>query len=215
MELRGKAVIVTGASRGLGAALAEALGRAGARLVLISRDREALGSVVERIRAGGGEAHAVVASNSKMLIVEFIYTFALAWVVLPLVSPGTSLPGNAGWIVALLGEGKQKVLGGDKFVLETGGLVEGALQHLVERLREIRSRLHAAGLRLSGQETLGFGQNGVRPHAALLDDRPDHPLLLLRQGDQQVEREDHLALIFFGNRLGLLQGFLGLLGELI
>jgi len=36
MELRGKAVIVTGASRGLGAALAEALGRAGARLVLIS-----------------------------------------------------------------------------------------------------------------------------------------------------------------------------------
>ena len=64
MELRGKAVIVTGASRGLGAALAEALGRAGARLVLISRDREALGSVVERIRAGGGEAHAVVADVS-------------------------------------------------------------------------------------------------------------------------------------------------------
>jgi len=31
---------------------------------------------------GGHEAHAVVASNSKMLIVEFIYTFALAWVVL-------------------------------------------------------------------------------------------------------------------------------------
>ena len=31
---------------------------------------------------GGREAHAVVASNGKMLIVEFIYTFALAWVVL-------------------------------------------------------------------------------------------------------------------------------------
>src|SRR3954468_4070755 len=31
---------------------------------------------------GGREPHAVVASNGKMLIVEFIYTFALAWVVL-------------------------------------------------------------------------------------------------------------------------------------
>jgi NAD(P)-dependent dehydrogenase (short-subunit alcohol dehydrogenase family) len=61
MELRGAAVIVTGASRGLGAALAESLGRAGARLVLISRDREALDAVVEKVRAQGGEAHPIVA----------------------------------------------------------------------------------------------------------------------------------------------------------
>jgi NAD(P)-dependent dehydrogenase (short-subunit alcohol dehydrogenase family) len=64
MELRGAAIIVTGASRGLGAALADELGRAGARLVLVARDREALGSVVERIRARGGEAHPVVADVS-------------------------------------------------------------------------------------------------------------------------------------------------------
>ena len=31
---------------------------------------------------GGREAHAVVASSGKMLIAEFIFTFALAWVVL-------------------------------------------------------------------------------------------------------------------------------------
>jgi NAD(P)-dependent dehydrogenase (short-subunit alcohol dehydrogenase family) len=61
MELRGAAVIVTGASRGLGAALAEGLGRAGARLVLVSRDHEALDAVVGRVRAQGGEAHAIVA----------------------------------------------------------------------------------------------------------------------------------------------------------
>jgi NAD(P)-dependent dehydrogenase (short-subunit alcohol dehydrogenase family) len=61
MELRGAAVVVTGASRGLGAALAEGLGRAGARLVLVARDREALEAVVERVRSQGGEAHAIVA----------------------------------------------------------------------------------------------------------------------------------------------------------
>src|SRR5580765_2551444 len=31
---------------------------------------------------GGREAHAVVASSGKMLVVEFLFTFALAWVVL-------------------------------------------------------------------------------------------------------------------------------------
>lgn len=64
MELRGAAVIVTGASRGLGAALADELGRAGARLVLVSRDPEALDAVVGRIRDRGGEAHGVVADVS-------------------------------------------------------------------------------------------------------------------------------------------------------
>jgi NAD(P)-dependent dehydrogenase (short-subunit alcohol dehydrogenase family) len=61
MNLRESAVIITGASRGLGAALAEQLGRAGAPLVLVARDREALVEVAERIRRHGGEAHPVVA----------------------------------------------------------------------------------------------------------------------------------------------------------
>jgi len=61
MNLRKAAVIVTGASRGLGAAMAEQLGRAGARLVLVARDREALQGVAERIQRHGGEAHPVVA----------------------------------------------------------------------------------------------------------------------------------------------------------
>src|SRR5262252_576596 len=57
----GKNVLITGGSRGLGRALGLALGRAGARLVLVARHADVLDEVVAAIRAAGGEAHAVVA----------------------------------------------------------------------------------------------------------------------------------------------------------
>jgi NAD(P)-dependent dehydrogenase (short-subunit alcohol dehydrogenase family) len=57
MDLRGKAALVTGGSRGLGAALGEALAKRGARVVLVARNAEPLARVVEKIRAEGGEAH--------------------------------------------------------------------------------------------------------------------------------------------------------------
>jgi NAD(P)-dependent dehydrogenase (short-subunit alcohol dehydrogenase family) len=44
-SLDGRTAIVTGASRGIGAAIARALDRAGARVALAARDREALGAV--------------------------------------------------------------------------------------------------------------------------------------------------------------------------
>jgi NAD(P)-dependent dehydrogenase (short-subunit alcohol dehydrogenase family) len=58
-SLQGAAVLVTGASRGLGAALARRLGRAGARLGLVARGGDALEAVTREIRAAGGEAHAL------------------------------------------------------------------------------------------------------------------------------------------------------------
>jgi NAD(P)-dependent dehydrogenase (short-subunit alcohol dehydrogenase family) len=61
MRLEGTAALVTGASRGLGAALARALAREEARVVLVARGREDLERVVAEIRAAGGEAHAVAA----------------------------------------------------------------------------------------------------------------------------------------------------------
>lgn len=61
MELRGQGVLVTGASRGLGRAVAEALAVRGARVVLVARDAEPLTAVVEGIRARGGIAHAIAA----------------------------------------------------------------------------------------------------------------------------------------------------------
>lgn len=59
MELKGTTTLITGASRGLGAGLAEELGRAGARLVLVARNAEKLEQVARRVRAAGGEAHAL------------------------------------------------------------------------------------------------------------------------------------------------------------
>ena len=51
---------------------------------------------------GGHEPHAVVASNGKMLIVEFIYTFALAWVVLHVATArGTEGNCSTAWPSAL------------------------------------------------------------------------------------------------------------------
>ncbi len=61
MEIQGRSVLITGGSKGLGAALGRALARAGARVVLVARGEEELSRVVEEIRAEGGEAHAFAA----------------------------------------------------------------------------------------------------------------------------------------------------------
>jgi NAD(P)-dependent dehydrogenase (short-subunit alcohol dehydrogenase family) len=56
-ELNSRIAIVTGASKGLGKAMALALGSAGAKLALISRDANALNEVRQAIENAGGEAH--------------------------------------------------------------------------------------------------------------------------------------------------------------
>jgi len=67
--LAGRIAAVTGASRGIGAATAEALAAAGARVVLAARNGEALESVAQAIRDRGGDARAVptdVASHEEV-----------------------------------------------------------------------------------------------------------------------------------------------------
>ena len=55
-RLEGKTAIVTGASRGIGKAIAKAFAEAGADLVLVSRNRVALEGVVREIEGLGGKA---------------------------------------------------------------------------------------------------------------------------------------------------------------
>ena len=54
-------VVVTGASRGIGRAVAERFTRAGAHVVCCARDREALETVAEKLREGGATVTAVSA----------------------------------------------------------------------------------------------------------------------------------------------------------
>jgi NAD(P)-dependent dehydrogenase (short-subunit alcohol dehydrogenase family) len=73
MALTGRVALVTGASRGLGKAMALALGEAGARLALVSRDAEQLSAVAIEARQLGAEAEvfrADVADESQVLQLE-------------------------------------------------------------------------------------------------------------------------------------------------
>ena len=59
--MTGRVALVAGASKGIGAATAEAFAAAGAAVVLAARDKDALTSVAARIQAAGGRATAVPA----------------------------------------------------------------------------------------------------------------------------------------------------------
>ncbi len=62
-DIVGKVAIVTGASRGIGQAIAEQYAQCGAKVVLSSRKQEGLDVVAASIRARGGEALPVAAHN--------------------------------------------------------------------------------------------------------------------------------------------------------
>jgi NAD(P)-dependent dehydrogenase (short-subunit alcohol dehydrogenase family) len=55
-ELQGRVAVVTGASRGLGRAIALALADAGANVALLARDRAALDAVADEVKSRGREA---------------------------------------------------------------------------------------------------------------------------------------------------------------
>jgi NAD(P)-dependent dehydrogenase (short-subunit alcohol dehydrogenase family) len=62
--LKGRVALITGASRGLGKAMALALARAGVQLALVARDQQALADVASEARAAGSDAETYVADVS-------------------------------------------------------------------------------------------------------------------------------------------------------
>ncbi len=76
-DLAGRVAIVTGAGRGLGRGHALALGAAGACVVVNNRSRDAADTVVEEIRAAGGEATAHVGNVSEWSVAESLVQCAI------------------------------------------------------------------------------------------------------------------------------------------
>jgi uncharacterized protein len=68
MELRGKRVLITGASRGIGESLAHAFAGAGATVALVARTKDAIGALAAEL---GGTAHPADLSD-PMQVAELV-----------------------------------------------------------------------------------------------------------------------------------------------
>lgn len=73
MQIRGKTIVITGAGRGLGAAMAEDLSGRGADVALLDLDAAALDAVRARCAAHGGQARTYIANvaNEGQVIAVF------------------------------------------------------------------------------------------------------------------------------------------------
>ena len=69
-SLAGRVAVVTGGSSGIGAEMARALALAGARVLLVARDKERLGEAADLMKAAGGEAAWVSADLADRAEVE-------------------------------------------------------------------------------------------------------------------------------------------------
>jgi 3-oxoacyl-[acyl-carrier protein] reductase len=70
VDLADKVAVVTGGSRGIGAATCRLLAENGAKVAVGGRDEAAINSVVQEIRGGGGEAIGVAADLTDFAAVE-------------------------------------------------------------------------------------------------------------------------------------------------
>ena len=73
-DLTGKVAVITGASRGIGRAMALRMAGAGARVVVSSRKLDACEEVVRTIRDAGGEAEAVACNVTHIDQLEHLVT---------------------------------------------------------------------------------------------------------------------------------------------
>ncbi|MBI4560040.1 MAG: glucose 1-dehydrogenase [Candidatus Hydrogenedentes bacterium] len=74
LDLSGKVAIVTGASRGIGEAIARGMSSSGATVVLASRKQEALDAVAEAIQGAGGQALAIACHTGQAAAIDALFS---------------------------------------------------------------------------------------------------------------------------------------------
>ena len=72
-SLRGKIALVTGASRGIGEAIAVTLADYGAHCILVSRKADALAGVAEKIASRGGKAEVMACHVGDLKQIEGLF----------------------------------------------------------------------------------------------------------------------------------------------
>src|SRR5690606_3272918 len=103
--LEGKLALVTGASRGIGAAIAEALAAEGAHVVLTARTAADLEQVEERIhRAGGSATIAPLDLTGQDSIAKLAAAIAGRWEALDILVLNAALLGTLGPVAQIDGK---------------------------------------------------------------------------------------------------------------
>jgi NAD(P)-dependent dehydrogenase (short-subunit alcohol dehydrogenase family) len=72
-DLTGRIALVTGASRGIGEAIARAFAQYGAQVIVSSRKQEACEAVAAEINASGGKARAIACHIGDMDALQLLF----------------------------------------------------------------------------------------------------------------------------------------------
>jgi 3-oxoacyl-[acyl-carrier protein] reductase len=154
-DLAGKVAVVTGSSRGIGAATCRLLAANGAKVVVNGRDQAALEQTVQQLRAAGGEATAVAADVAEpgglqRLREQTERTYGPAEVLGAFVGSGGPPPGptaeltEQGWDAAIRGN-----------LTVTFLTIKAFLPGMVERRRGAIVTLASTAARFAGGERIG------------------------------------------------------------